>query len=301
MYRSALQIMQDHILHPTSETPINQECIYICLIPKSTMPSQNDLAQTLKALHIPGEPIILTNVWDAITARTIAQLPETKALATASYAVAQAAGVEDQELDLETNLRAIRAIAKVAKEFGKPLTADFQDGFGERLEEGIREVIRAGVVGINLEDFGREVGEKGELYSVEVAQDRIRRAMKIAEEEGVPDFVINARTDALVVGHDIQEAIKRGKAYLEAGASNVFIWGGRERGGTTGKEVEEASQALGGRLNVSMVRIMPGGLGLQDLKEIGVARISVGPQLMMKTQGFIAEEAKKILDGTPAF
>lgn len=263
----------------------------------STMTPQNDTAKALKALHKPGSPLVLTNVWDAISAKTVAALPATQAIATASFAVAAAAGLEDNDLTIDVNLRAIRAIGKVAKAFNKPLTADFQDGFGDQLEEGIREVIKAGAVGINLEDFGRELGEKGALYDIPVAQDRIRRALKVAAEEGVPDFCINARTDALLAGHPISEAIKRGKAYLEAGAHNVFIWGGRERGGTRTAEVEEACKALDGRLNVSLVRIRPGGLSIKELGEIGVARISVGPQLMMRTVGAVGEEAANILAG----
>jgi len=258
------------------------------------MSPQNDQAQTLKALHQPGKPLILTNVWDAITANAIAALPETKALATASYAIAAAAGIEDPELTLEINLRAIEAIAKVAKKYGKPLTADFQDGFGDELESGIRRVIQLGAVGINLEDFGREIDG---LYPVDVAQDRIRRVLAVAAEEGVPDFVINARTDALLKGLSIDDAIARGKAYLEAGAANVFIWGGKERRGTRTEEVEKASKELGGRLNVILVRIMPGALTVKELGEIGVARISVGPQLMLRTVGAVAEEAGKILNG----
>jgi 2-methylisocitrate lyase-like PEP mutase family enzyme len=261
------------------------------------MSSQNGLALTLKALHNPGSPLILTNIWDAITARTIGSLPETKAIATASYAIAAAAGLDDADLTLEVNLRAIKAIAKVAKELKLPLTADFQDGFGDQLEEGIREVVRAGVVGINLEDFGRELGDKGDLYPIEIAQKRIRRALEVAKEEGVPDFVINARTDALLAGKDIDEAIARGKAYLEAGASNIFVWGGRERGGTTREEVEKACKAFEGKLNVIVVKIQPGGLTVEDLKRIGVARISVGPQLMLMTQKAVVETATSILEG----
>lgn len=258
------------------------------------MSAQNAHAQTLKSLHKPGDPIILANVWDAISADAIAALPETKALATASFAVAAAAGLDDHDLTLEVNLRAVEAIAKVAKKHNKPLTVDFQDGFGDELESAIRRVVKLGAVGINLEDFGREIDG---LYPVEVAQDRIRRVLKVAAEEGVPDFVINARTDALLTGLSIDDAIARGKAFLEAGAANVFIWGGRERGGTKREEVEKASRELGGRLNVSLIRIVPGGLTVQELSKIGVARISVGPQIMMRTVGAVAEEARKVLAG----
>jgi 2-methylisocitrate lyase-like PEP mutase family enzyme len=258
------------------------------------MTTQNEHAKTLKALHRPGQPLIVTNVWDAITANAVASLPETKALATASYSVAAAAGLEDHHLTHDVNHRAVEAIAKVAAKHNKPLTVDFQDGFGDELESAFRRIVKLGVVGINLEDFGREIDD---LYPVDVAQDRIRRVLAIASEEGVPDFVVNARTDALLKGLSIDDAIVRGKAYLEAGAANVFIWGGRERGGTRTEEIEKASKELGGRLNVILVRVMPGGLTVKELSDIGVARISVGPQLMLRTVAAVAEEAKKILNG----
>jgi 2-methylisocitrate lyase-like PEP mutase family enzyme len=257
----------------------------------------NHLAQTVKALHKSDTPLILTNIWDAITATTITSLPETTAIAAASYAIAAAAGLPGSSLTLEVNLAAVKAIARLAYTANKSLTVNWQDEYGDILEEGVREVIRAGAVGINLGDYGREVGEGGGLYTLPEAQDRIRRVLHVASLEGVPDFVINARTDALVVGLSIDEAITRAQAYLEAGVHNTFIWGGRERGGMTRGEVEKASRALRGRLNVSLVRDKTGGLSVDALRRIGVARISVGPQLMQRTSGAVAEEAKRILAG----
>ncbi|KAF2188088.1 carboxyphosphonoenolpyruvate phosphonomutase-like protein [Zopfia rhizophila CBS 207.26] len=266
----------------------------------SSTTNQNTFAHTLKSLHKPGNPLLLTNVWDAITARAVAQLPATQAIATASFAIAAAAGLEDHDLSLEVNLSAIRAIALIAKSLLKPLTVDLQDGYGDQLERGIREIIKLGAVGCNLEDFGRELGANGDLYPIEVAQERIRTVMRVANEEGVPDFVVNARTDALLNGRSMEEAIARGKAFLEAGASNVFVWGGKERGGTTRAEVVELVKAFKGQLNVILVRLLPGGLTVDELKEIGVARISIGPQLMWKTSGLVAEEAGRILAGEAA-
>lgn len=255
------------------------------------MSTQNSLAKSFKALHIPGNPLVLSNIWDAITASAIASLPSTRALATASYAIAAAAGLPDEDLTLEVNLRAVSAIAKVAAKHNLPLTVDFQDGFGEQLDEGVRKVIELGAVGINLEDFGRE---KEGLYSVEEAQERIRRVMRVAEELSVPDFVVNARTDALFVEGSVDEAIKRGKAYLEVGASNVFIWGGGSRKGWSRMEVEKATKALDGKLNVILVR-GEGGLTIRELKEIGVSRISMGPYLMRWVAERVGEEASSIL------
>jgi 2-methylisocitrate lyase-like PEP mutase family enzyme len=259
------------------------------------MSYQNNIAKAFKALHKPGKPLILTNVWDAITAKTVASLPATKALATASYAIAAAAGVPDEELTIDINLRAVEAIAEVAQEHKLPLSVDFQDGFGDQLEEGVRALIKLGVVGINLEDFDRQTNA---LFPVEEAQERIRKVMAVAEEEGVPDFVINARTDALFSSpHGLDEAIARGKAYLDAGAANIFVWGGPSRKGWSKEDVSKASKALEGRLNVLLVTIQPDGLSVKEIGEVGVCRISVGPQLMLKMMGVLAEEAEAILEG----
>lgn len=260
----------------------------------SSTQKQNALALRLRALHVPGNPLILTNIWDAITASSIASLPQTRALATASYAVAAAAGLADDDLDLATNLRAAAAIAPVAAAHDLPLTVDFQDGLGAQLEEGVRALLRMGVVGINLEDLGREVDG---LYGVEAQCGRIERVMKVAREEGVENFVVNARTDALFAGDGLEDAVARGQAYLEAGAFNVFIWGGPSRGGWRGEEVKRAVQALDGRLNVTLVWGREGGLSVREITELGVARISVGPALMRWSVEALKGEAKMIHDG----
>jgi 2-methylisocitrate lyase-like PEP mutase family enzyme len=258
------------------------------------MSSQNALAAHLSSLHTPSSPLLLTNVWDAITATAISSLPSTRALATASYAIAAASGLPDADLDLETNLRAVRAIAPVAKAHNLPLTVDMQDGFGAQLEEGVKAVIEAGAVGMNLEDFCRE---SGGMYSVEEASDRIRRTMTVATSLGVPAFVLNARTDTLFSGGSLDDAIVRGKAYLAAGATCVFIWGGAERGGWSRSEVVAATKALDGKLNVILARGKEGGLSVQELGEMGVCRISMGPYLMRWVQEQVKGEAGRILEG----
>jgi 2-methylisocitrate lyase-like PEP mutase family enzyme len=168
-----------------------------------------------------------------------------------------------------------------------------QDGFGDRLEEGVRKVIELGAVGINLEDYSRE---DDRLYTLPEAQERIRKVVSIASQLGIPDFVVNARTDALFSGGSVDEAIKRGKAYVEAGAFNVFIWGGGERKGWKREEVERACKALDGRLNVILVRDKKG-LSVEELKRIGVARISLGPYLMRWIVERVKGEAESILSG----
>jgi 2-methylisocitrate lyase-like PEP mutase family enzyme len=244
--------------------------------------TQRALATAFRALHIPGKPIILTNVYDAASARAIAEIPASRALATASYAVAVAAG------------STVQAVATVAKERGLPLTVDFQDGYGDRLEEGIEKLLTHGVVGINLEDFDK-VEQK--LIPVETAAERVKRVLAVAKKNGVDDFVVNARTDSLLHSGTIPEAITRGKAYLAAGATTIFVLGGTApAGGMTKDEVTELVRAFDGKLNVGF-KSAPGRLTVKELSELGVARISLGPTLQFVAMKALKDEAEKVLSG----
>lgn len=92
--------------------------------------SRNALAKALKALHTPGKPLLLTNVYDCATAAIVSAHSATKAVATASYAIAATSGVENDDLTLEDNLRGVQRVAKiVSRHNGLPLTADLQDGY----------------------------------------------------------------------------------------------------------------------------------------------------------------------------
>lgn len=252
----------------------------------------NTHARRLAALHVPGTPLVLANVYDAMTAHIVGSLPACRALATASFAIARAAGLTDPELDLPTNLAGVRAVIAVARSLDLPVTADLQDGYGDALDAAVRAVVvDAGAAGINLEDASAvEV-----LYAVDVAADRIRRALGVARECGVPDFVINARCDALLYGGDVDEVIRRGSAYLDAGATCVFVWGAAKRGGISRDEVVRLSEAFRGRLAVSMLMPEGEGLRVEELARIGVCRISVGPKLQNLAMETYRREAEKIL------
>ncbi|XTI83444.1 phosphoenolpyruvate phosphomutase-domain-containing protein [Cenococcum geophilum] len=226
----------------------------------SDLGRQNVFPKAFRALHIPGRPIASTNVHDAATAPAVLGLPSVKAIVTASYAVATAARFKDDDMALETNFAAIR--------IPKPLSADCQDGCGDRLEDDIKAIVDQGVVGINLEDRDKE---SQKIYPAEVAAERIRRALATAKAIGVPDFMINAHTDILVHGGELSEAIERGKAYLAAGTNTVFVW--------VALHVVE--------LNVIM-KLEEGNLILKDLQKIGVAGISLAldSPFLFRTSGF---------------
>ena len=258
---------------------------------------QNALATHLRGLHKPGRPLLLTNAWDAASATVLLRNPRTRAIATASYAIAAAHGVTDEALTLEQNLHSIQCVARAmlptagSGSGGIPLTVDLQDGYGARLEEAVRAVVAAGAVGCNLED----VDTAGALYPAQEAARRVAMALQVAVEMGIPDFVVNARTDVLGAGRGtVEEVLERGRLYLAAGATTVFVWGGSGGRGVSGVEVRKLVEALDGRVNV-MMHLGKEFLGPKQLAEIGVARISVGPALWRVAMSAFEAEAGRLL------
>jgi 2-methylisocitrate lyase-like PEP mutase family enzyme len=237
--------------------------------------TQNNLAIKLRSLHRPGSPLVLCNVYDAATASLIVNHPKAQAVATASYAIATTLGVEDNDMTLAENLQGVRNVASVViAKSNLPLTVDLQDGYTD-VGESVRAVIQLGAVGCNLEDVESKVQR---LRSVEEAVDRIRRALEAARQAGVPDFAINARTDVMGFNGTVGDVVERGKAYLGAGATTVFVWGGGQGRGLTREEVKRICEALNGRVSV-LKRLASGFLTVRELGDLGVARISVGPGL----------------------
>lgn len=250
--------------------------------------AQNVEAKSFKALHQPGNPLILVNVHDEASARIVASHPSSKALATASFSVALANGTVDDSLTLEQQFDAIAAISRVARETGKPLTVDLQGGYGDRLEEAIKRLIDLGVVGINLED---SVPHSKDILDEGVFINRIKHVLEVAKEAGVPSFVVNARSDTLLKGGTLDESIRRGQEFLKAGATSIYIL--KAGPGLTVDEIKKGVEGLDGRMNVAL-RVPKGGeftLTSKQLAELGVSRISIGPQLYLAVQDVIKSTA----------
>lgn len=250
------------------------------------------MAASFKALHQPGNPLILANIWDALSAQTVAALPSCKALATSSAAVARVNGTSDNDMTLETSLNAVREISAVAKEFNKPLTVDIQDAFGSRLEGAIKALIGLGVSGVNIEDCDKDTQT---MIPLSTAASRIERALATAKECGVPDFVVNARCDTLAHEGTFEDALERGKAYLAAGATCVFVIPGPQRKIGRG-EIEEMVKTFEGRVNVGWNPASP--LSVRDVVDLGPIRVSVGPLMQVMAVRNLASEAEKLMSGS---
>ncbi|KXX77943.1 2-methylisocitrate lyase [Madurella mycetomatis] len=247
------------------------------------------LATSFKALHVPGNPLFLTNVHDATSARIVASLPGCRALATASWAVAQCAGTTDEKLTFDQNMAALAPIAAVAREFSLPLTVDIQDGYGDRLEEVVRRVItELGAVGVNLEDSDHETGA---MMSDAVAVERIRRVLDVAREVGVADFVVNARSDSFLVGGEIDESIRRGRKYLDAGATTVYVFWPRQLE-MLEADIKKVIDGLDGKANIQPR--LNKGMTDADIARLGAARVSVGPQLYHATVDALKKTANLV-------
>jgi len=222
-----------------------------------------DRATTLLELHRAPELLTVVNVWDVVSATTVAAVEGTAALATASHSIAATFGYEDGEqipLDLMLDMA-----GRIAASTDLPVTADLEGGYGDPAET-VRRAIGAGIVGANIEDQMRPLAE---------AARNVEKIMAVAEREGV-DFVLNARTDAFHLGRDrdpadnLAEAIERGRAFLDAGAPVVFV----------PARLDEAQVAAivdaWGPQKLTMIGI-PGVPSLARLEELGVARVSYGP------------------------
>ncbi|MCU1542860.1 MAG: isocitrate lyase/phosphoenolpyruvate mutase family protein [Microbacteriaceae bacterium] len=248
------------------------------------MTTTADKAELLRSLHIPGTPLIVTNVWDAVTARIVAGAPGVKALATASHAVSFAHGVPDGEgLTVDQALEAARVVIDAVD---LPVSIDFEKGYApdiQTLEANIARLIEVGAAGLNIED---SVGtEKAPLFPVDDATERIAAVRRASDAAGVP-LVINARVDTLAGGGEWDDAVTRANAYLGAGADVVFVLGlGTE------ELVARALEQINGRVSVISG---PSSVPLKRLAELGVSRVSFGPGVLGLTLAHLQAAATRL-------
>jgi len=254
------------------------------------MGNQLEQAKVFAELHVAGDPLIIFNVWDAGTAKA-AEGFGAKAIATGSYAVAQANGFDDGEkLPLEL---ALANLERIVATVDLPVSVDFEGGYAtepDRLRENIRLVIEAGAIGINFED--RIVQGDG-LYSIDDQAARIRAVREAADETGAPLF-INARCDVVLpldtATHNekhLEEMIERAAAYAEAGASGFFA-----PGLVNPDFIERLCNASPLPVNILIWHGVPSS---KRLAELGVARISYGGYSYRMTMDAFKEAGQKAL------
>ena len=242
-------------------------------------------ATALSALHVAGDPLIVVNVWDAMTARIVARTPGVKALATASHSVAFSLGVADGEgMTVEM---ALGAAERIAASTELPVSVDFERGYATDaagVRDNVARLIEAGAAGLNIEDS--LAGARSDRRPIAEAAERVDAARAAADAAGVP-LAINARTDTLAGSPDNwDEAIERANAYVDAGATSIFMLGL-----STEQKVADAVAAV--RAPIALFA-HPGYISLPRLAELGVGRISFGPQILGLTLSHLAAAAEQL-------
>ncbi len=232
---------------------------------------RNAKTQAFADLHVKGKPLLLWNVWDAGSARAVAQAGA-PALATGSWSVAAAQGYDDGEaLPLATALASAAQIVAAAE---VPVSIDFEGCYAtepEQIAQNVAMLLQTGAVGLNFED--RVVGGKG-LHPVRAQAASIAAIREMAQRTGQAVF-INARTDLFFAGLEgsasdmYDELMERAAAYAQAGADCLFVPGISELD-LIGRICADSP------LPVNVMRLGDK-VDIADLAKAGVARISHGP------------------------
>lgn len=194
----------------------------------STARNQSKDAETLRKLHVPGNPLVLYNIWDAGSAKVVAD-SGAKAIATSSWAVAKAHGFNDGE-QIPFDL-AIHNLQRIVAAVDLPVSIDLESGYGEEPSKAAKHVklaIEAGAVGCNFED---SFPSSGKVRDKAAQVERIRAAREAAKDLNV-SFFINARCDLFfekdTAPHDeklLAKVLERAEAYAAAGADGLFVPG----------------------------------------------------------------------------
>ncbi len=219
-------------------------------------------AEKLRKLHVPGDPLLLANIWDPATAAVV-ESAGMRAIATASAALAPVNGYEDHgRLPPDVAFGALRRIADAVT---LPVTADLEDGYGLSAQDFVDCLMHAGACGANLEDTDHR---DGSLVDPDSQAQRIA-AIKVAARARGFNPVINARVDVHLKKGTLDEGLARARRYFEAGADCVYPI----------LLSDAASIREYVALGPTNILYRPESIGLAELARLNVARISVGPSL----------------------
>ena len=245
-------------------------------------------AEIFASLHRPGDPLLLPNAWDAASAVMIASAGA-KAIATTSAGVAWSLGVRDAA-DLGPH-RAAGVIERITAAVSVPVSADIEAGYGpdpDAVAATVTAVIRAGAVGVNLED--RSGHDGASLFAPAEQAGRLAAARAAADRLAVPLW-INARTDVFLAGaipeaERVDAALERAAAYAAAGADSLFVPGLTD--------LAAIARLAAGPLPVG-VMAWAGAPAVAELASAGAVRISLGSAIAQAAYAVAAGAAAELL------
>jgi 2-methylisocitrate lyase-like PEP mutase family enzyme len=253
----------------------------------------SDKAARLRTLLHADDLLVLPNSWDVASARVLAGAGF-EAIATASHAVSAALGYADGEEAPADEMFA--AAARIARGVDVPVSVDAESGYGLAPDELAARLRDAGAAGFNLEDTLHSARRAGPGRPLADVAEQAKRISAIRDACG--DLVINARTDVFIHGvlpeasdeERLEEAVTRGRAYLEAGADSIFMILVRDE-----PTIAALVERVPGPINILY---QAGGPSLARLGELGVARVTFGPRLHGATLALLGDLATQIRSGT---
>jgi len=232
-----------------------------------TSPSR---AARFRQLHDRSQILVLANAWDVATARLVARAGF-PAIATSSAGVAWARGYADGERIPRDEM--LDVVKRIVRAVDVPVTADVEAGYGPTPADAAQTaqaVVATGAVGMNFEDSISS--QPGTLFDISLQVERIQ-AIKQAVGDNI---VLNARIDVFLesIGpppERLDHAVRRAKAYREAGADCLFVPGVRDP-----ETISKLVERINGPLNILTG---PGAPSISELARLGVARVSFGSGL----------------------
>lgn len=249
-------------------------------------PSIAEKRKTFRELHATG-CFVIPNPWNPGSARYLQGLGF-KALATTSSGYAHSQALSDGDVTRDLVLEHCREIAEAAD---VPVNADFEGGYADDpagVAESVTLCVQTGVAGLSIEDFtGRE---DDPLYDFDLAVKRVRAAREAIDKAG-DDVVFTARTEGFIHGRpDLDETVRRLKAFADAGADCLYAPGIRTR-----EQIETVVKAVAPK-PVNLLMSWASGMTVADIAAMGVRRISVGGTLARVAMHAFLKAAREIAE-----
>ena len=254
------------------------------------MSKQSSAVETFHALHRSG-CFVLPNPWDAGSAIYLEQVGF-KALATTSAGFAFSKGLADGNVPLEMMLDHFREIVAATS---LPVNADFLNGYADEaaaVADNVRLCVTTGVAGLSIEDSTGSPEKP--LYDFELAVERIKAARAAIDAASTPGVVLTARCEAHLVGdaNPLRTSLERLVAFAEAGADCLYAPGVIDR-----SEIQEIVRAVSPRPVNVLVFAKNCHFSLNELKVLGVRRISVGSNMARAAWTGLVHAAEEIQTG----
>jgi len=247
--------------------------------------NQREKAERFQALHKGPGAFVIPNPWDGGSARILAGLGY-QALATSSGAAAGVLGRRDGKITREEALAQVRIMVAATD---LPMSADLEKGFGDApavVAETVALAAQAGLVGCSIEDA---TGNKDQpLYDFDFAVERVRAAVQAAKRQPFP-FTLTARTENFLRGNpDLDDTIRRLRAFADAGADVLFAPGLPDL-----DAVRKVCSSLSKPVNF-MAGMKAKSFSVAELEKAGVRRISLATSLWRAAMSGLVDAAREV-------